>query len=192
METMNFFNNIGKLNNKWFTSDSMPSGIIVIDSLMKNVMKHCYLHHIERLMYMGAFFLMAGINPKEVFKWFISICSIDSYHWVMYGNVYCMSQFSTGPLLMTKPYFSSSNYISKMSNYSKQKNVYPKVMIKDVGYEWFEIWDALYYNFIDEHRKYLSKNYSLASHVKFWMNKSKSERDRITSIAKKYKNNYFS
>ena len=44
---------------------------------------------------------------------------IDSYDWVMVPNVYGMSQFADGGLMSTKPYISSSNYIMKMSDYSK-------------------------------------------------------------------------
>ena len=33
--------------------------------------------------------------------------TIDAYDWVMIGNVYCMSQYADGGLMMNKPYFSS-------------------------------------------------------------------------------------
>ena len=83
-----------------------------------------------------------------------------------------MSQFSTGPLIMTRPYFSSSNYIIKMSNYKKG--------------EWCIILDALYYNFINKNKKYLSTNYSTAKQVVFWNKKTKDDKEKILRIAKKY------
>ncbi len=39
--------------------------------------------------------------------------SLDSYDWVMINNVYSMGLYSDGGLSTTKPYISSSNYISK-------------------------------------------------------------------------------
>ena len=69
---------------------------------------------------------------------------IDSYDWVMVPNVYGMSQFADGGLMSTKPYISSSNYILKMSNYKKDK--------------WCEIWDGLFWNFMDNHRDFFIKN----------------------------------
>lgn len=44
---------------------------------------------------------------------------IDAYYWVMVTNIYGMSQFSDGDVMTTKPYISGSNYILKMSDYSK-------------------------------------------------------------------------
>ncbi len=67
--------------------------------------------------------------------------TVDSYEWVMIPNIYGMLYFTN--IMMTKPYFSSSNYILKMSNYKKE--------------EWCEIWDSLYYMFINKHKKFLGK-----------------------------------
>ena len=64
-----------------------------------------------------------------------------------------MSQFSDGGIMMSRPYFASSNYILKMSNYKKG--------------EWCKILDNLYYNFINKHKNYLKRNYSTAIQVKF-------------------------
>ena len=44
---------------------------------------------------------------------------IDSSDWVMIPNVYGMATYSDGGLMSTKPYTCGSNYILKMSNYSK-------------------------------------------------------------------------
>ena len=77
----------------------------------------------------------------------MEIISIDAYEWVMEPNVYGMSQHSVGQLMMNRPYFSSSNYIFKMSNYKKSdENI--KIKLGEDEYTWYEIWDALYYNFI--------------------------------------------
>jgi deoxyribodipyrimidine photolyase-related protein len=108
----------------------------------------------------------------------------------MSGNVYAMGQYSTGPLLMTRPYFSSSNYINKMSTYSTRKEEYPKIKLGNEEYEWFEVWDALYYNFIKNNKTEFSKNYATARSVSHWKKKSKTEQDRLVKIAKEYLEKY--
>jgi deoxyribodipyrimidine photolyase-related protein len=136
-----------------------------IDAIIKNIVKYSYAHHIERLMYLGNWFLINKIDPKEVYNIFMQ-WSIDSYDWVMIGNVFGMSQFASNTM-MTKPYFSSSNYILKMSDFKKG--------------EWCIKWDAQYYNFINTHIKLLEKNYGTAIQVKHWKNKTKKEKDEILS-----------
>jgi deoxyribodipyrimidine photolyase-related protein len=71
---------------------------------------------------------------------------IDAYDWVMVPNVYGMSQFADGGLITSKPYFSGSNYIRKMSDYPKEKG------------GWQAIWDGLFWRFVQEHRQYLQHN----------------------------------
>jgi deoxyribodipyrimidine photolyase-related protein len=69
---------------------------------------------------------------------------IDAYDWVMVPNVYGMSQYSDGGSMTTKPYISSSNYILSMSHYAKG--------------EWCDVWDGLYWGFIEKHRDEFAKN----------------------------------
>lgn len=111
--------------------------------MIKKVLNTAYSHHIERLMIMGNFMLLCEISPHEVYKWFMEMY-IDAFEWVMVPNVYGMSQFADGGLIMTKPYISSSNYIKKMSNFPSG--------------DWCEVWDALYWRFIYKHREYFEAN----------------------------------
>lgn len=163
----NYFDHHNKLSKSWYTGDTgMPN----IDYCIKKLYKYGYLHHIERLMHVGNFMLLTEINPEEVYKWFM-MC-IDAYPWVMAPNVYGMSQYSSGKLMMTRPYFSSSNYIKNMSNFRDNKA--------------FDIWNALYYNFVDNNKKTFALNYSTANSVKLWLKKSSSEKADIKKISKKY------
>jgi deoxyribodipyrimidine photolyase-related protein len=182
MISMNHFGHNRKIGNEWYVGET---DIKPIDDLIKKVLKYGYAHHIERLMYLGNFMLLSEFKPADVFKWFM-VLFIDSYQWVMEGNVYAMSQYSTGPLLMTRPYFSSSNYIDLMSSYTRKSNVYPKIKLKDKEYEWYEIWDALYYNFIKNNKNEFSKNYSTATAVAVWNKKNKTEQIRLIKLAKSY------
>jgi len=99
--------------------------------------------------------------------------TIDAYDWVMVPNIFCMSQYASD-IMMTRPYINSSNYILKMSNFKRG--------------EWCKIWDAIYYSFINKHKKLLSKNYATAMQVKHWDNKSEKDQKELLEIAQKFKN----
>ena len=139
LEKTNYFNCRNKLNIKWYTGQL---GIAPIDDCIKKAFDSGYLHHIERLMLMGNYMLLNEIHSKHVFKWFMEF-SIDSYDWVMYQNVYDMVCFNTGGVTMRKPYITSSNYVIKMSDYSKSN--------------WSDIWDEKYKLFLKKHKEKLWK-----------------------------------
>ena len=141
-------------SNFWQFSNKMPSqfydgttGIEPIDNTINKVLNHSYCHHIERLMLIGNFMLLLRIHPNEVYKWFMELF-IDAYDWVMVPNVYAMSQYSDGGLITTKPYISASSYVKKMSNYKKG--------------DWCDIWDALYWCFIDDYKEVFKNNYRMS------------------------------
>lgn len=150
-----------------------------IDSIIKNIVKYSYAHHIERLMYLGNWFLINQINPKEVHRIFME-WTIDAYDWVMVPNIMGMSQFADGGMMMTRLYFSSSNYIDKMSNFKREKNE-----------EWWKIWDAIYYSFINKHYDFLKKNYATSRQTIHWKNKSNTEKEELLKIASGYQKKFF-
>lgn len=138
--TTNFWEHTRKIPSSFYEG---TTGIAPIDTTIKKILKTGYAHHIERLMVLGNFMLLCEFDPDEVYQWFMELF-IDAYDWVMVPNVYGMSLFADGGLFATKPYISSSNYIKKMSNYPNG--------------DWQEIWDALFWRFMDKHRSFLSKN----------------------------------
>jgi len=182
----NFLDHTNKLNKIWYSGET---NIPPVDNVIKKALKISYGHHIERLMIIGNFMLLMMINPKQVYKWFLEVISIDAYEWVMEPNVYGMSQHSVGQLMMNRPYYSSSNYIFKMSNY-KKSDKFDKIELGDEEYDWYEIWDALYYNFINHHKKYLKSIYATANSVSLLNKKSEKEQKRLYHIAKLYIDRY--
>ena len=165
-----------RTTNFWKFDRSMPSsfydgttGIPPIDVTIKKLLKNAYLHHIERLMIMGNFLFLLKINPNHVYRWFMEL-HIDAYDWVMVPNVYGMSQFSDGGLMSTKPYISGSNYILKMSDYKKG--------------DWCAIWDALYWNFINENRDFFRKNPRTSMMINMYDKKSKEVKTNYIKIEK--------
>lgn len=138
--TRNYWNFTRRIPQSFYDG---TTGIYPIDQTIKKILKTGYCHHIERLMVLGNFMMLCEIDPDEVYKWFMELF-IDSYDWVMVPNVYGMSQFADGGLMATKPYISGSNYLMKMSNYKKG--------------EWQEVWDGLFWRFLDTHRDFFKQN----------------------------------
>ena len=129
-------------------------------------------------MYLGNWLLINQVHPKEVHRIFME-WTIDAYDWVMVPNIMGMSQYSDGGMMMTRIYFSSSNYIDKMSTFKRKKNE-----------EWWQIWDAIYYSFISKHYDLLKNNYATSRQTLHWKNKSTKEKDELLAIAKKYQIEY--
>ncbi|MEZ4782428.1 MAG: FAD-binding domain-containing protein, partial [Flavobacteriaceae bacterium] len=138
--TKNFWNFTRTLPKSFYNG---TTGIEPVDTTIKNILKTGYVHHIERLMILGNFMVLCEIHPDDVYKWFMELF-IDAYDWVMVPNVYGMSLYADGGLMSTKPYISSSNYIMKMSNYKKGS--------------WQDIWDGLFWMFMDKHRDFFITN----------------------------------
>ena len=138
--TYNYWNFKRKIPTSFYTAET---GITPVDEVIKQVLKTGYCHHIERLMVLGNFMLLCEFHPDEVYKWFMELF-IDAYDWVMVPNVYGMSQFADGGCFATKPYISGSNYLKKMSNFSKGP--------------WQEIWDGLFWRFMHVYQDQFNKN----------------------------------
>jgi deoxyribodipyrimidine photolyase-related protein len=144
------------------------TGIEPLDDTIRKVRESGYCHHIERLMIAGNFMLLNEYDPNEVYRWFMEMF-IDSYDWVMVPNVYGMSQFADGGLMATKPYISGSNYVMKMSNHNKGP--------------WQEVWDSLFWRFIDHHRLFFQANPRLNMMVRTLDKMPEEKVKRIRSFA---------
>ena len=155
--TKNFWNFTRPIPESFWSG---TTGIEPVDATIKKVLDTGYCHHIERLMVLGNFMLLCEFDPNEVYHWFMELF-IDAYDWVMVPNVYGMSQFADGGIMSTKPYISGSNYIMKMSDYSKGP--------------WQKVWDGLFWRFIHVHRVFFSKNPRLSMLVKSF-DKMKAEK----------------
>ena len=149
-QNLNFFENQEKLPDFFWTGRTKM-----------NCMKHsigqslnlAYAHHIQRLMIIGNFCLLAGINPDEVDEWYLGIY-IDAIEWVEITNTRGMSQYADGGIVGSKPYVASANYIDKMSDYCGSC-FYDKN--KKVGHKSCPF-NSLYWHFYERNREKLQRN----------------------------------
>jgi deoxyribodipyrimidine photolyase-related protein len=86
--------------------------------VIRRVLRNGYCHHIERLMILCNFALLAGIQPRAVNDWFLE-SYVDAYEWVVTPNVIGMGLHADGGRTATKPYLASAAYIDKMSDYCR-------------------------------------------------------------------------
>ena len=101
-----------------FFWDADQTDMNCLHQTLKQTEELAYAHHIQRLMILSNFALIAGFSPQEVESWFHA-AFIDAYDWVMQTNVIGMGLFADGGVLASKPYAASANYIHKMSDYCR-------------------------------------------------------------------------
>jgi deoxyribodipyrimidine photolyase-related protein len=112
-----------------------------------------HAHHIQRLMVIGNFALLAGLNPQAVHRWYLGVY-IDAFEWVELPNTLGMSQWADGGLIATKPYVSSAAYIHRMSDsctgchYRRQDKLGEQACP----------FNALYWDFFARHQATFSRN----------------------------------
>lgn len=112
-----------------------------------------HAHHIQRLMVIGNFALLAGLDPKALHQWYLGVY-IDAFEWVELPNTLGMSQRADGGLIATKPYVSSGAYINRMSDYCKGCAYQHKEKLGERACPF----NALYWDFFARHEPALGKN----------------------------------
>lgn len=137
-----------------------------------------YAHHIQRLMVIGNFALLAGLAPEAVHRWYLGVY-IDAVEWVELPNTLGMSQFADGGLLATKPYVASAAYIDRMSDYCKGCYYDKKARTGPRACPF----NALYWQFFVQHRDKLIRNPRLSLVYRNLDRFSESERQAISQQA---------
>ena len=117
------------------------------------VRDHAYNHHIQRLMVLGNFAMLIGVEPAQVEEWYLVVYA-DAYEWVELPNVHGMSQFADGGLLGSKPYAGGGAYIDRMSDHCGKCRYDVKAKIGPDACPF----NALYWDFLARHRETLKGN----------------------------------
>lgn len=145
-----------------------------LHQVIDQVRRTGYAHHIQRLMILSNFALIAGYSPQQVEDWFHA-AFIDAYDWVMQTNVIGMGLFADGGLLASKPYASSANYVNKMSDYCQGCRYNPKARTGEDACPF----NFFYWNFLHCHRDKLQHQGRMSFILK---NLDKMSTDEIEAI----------
>lgn len=159
------------------------TGLNCLNHVITRGLDSGYAHHIERLMVVANFCLLAGIDPQEVNNWFLSVF-IDAYEWVMLPNVFGMGLYADGGKISTKPYIASANYIHKMSDYCVNCSY---TRTKRIG-EKACPFNFLYWNFILENEEKLRSNPRMGTSLLGLRHLDQAERHQIRQQTREYLN----
>jgi deoxyribodipyrimidine photolyase-related protein len=154
------------------------SGMACMDTVLGELATRGYAHHIQRLMVLANYGLIAGLDPQAYTAWFHRQF-IDGYDWVMQTNVLGMGLFADGGLLASKPYAASGSYINRMSTYCKGCRYNPK---QRTGPEACPF-NALYWDFLQRHAASLGRNPRMALMIRQLQKIPTEELEAIRSTA---------
>ena len=163
----------------WHSSQTQMN---CLSQILSQVERTGYAHHIQRLMVLSNFALIAGVSPQEINHWFQS-AFIDAYEWVMIPNVIGMGQFADGGILASKPYASSANYINKMSDYCGNCVYNPRQRTGDKACPF----NFLYWNFLARHQDRLKSQGRMNLVLANLKRISTEELDKIQAQASSWK-----
>lgn len=144
-------------------------------------LEHAYAHHIQRLMVIGNFCLITGIDPDEVDDWYLGVY-IDAIQWVELPNTRGMSQFADGGLLASKAYAGSGQYISRMSDYCQECHYRVKQKTGPRSCPF----NSLYWGFMLRHRERFELNPRVAMLYRNWDRQSEESRAAVLDQARIY------
>ncbi|MCB1742675.1 MAG: cryptochrome/photolyase family protein [Gammaproteobacteria bacterium] len=149
---------------------------------MRTVLEHAYAHHIQRLMVLGQYALLLGVNPYQLHEWHMAMYA-DAIDWVSLPNVLGMSQYADGGLVGSKPYCASGNYVNRMSDYCAGCRFDPKQATGDRACPL----TTLYWDFLSRNRNRLRNNPRMSFQFKNLDRKSDAERREIRGAADRLK-----
>lgn len=150
---------------------------------IKETKENAYAHHIQRLMIIGNFSLIAGLSPDEVNNWYMLVYA-DAYQWVELPNVTGMILYADGGLLASKPYAASGAYINKMSDYCKKC----KYSVTKKNGPQACPFNYLYWDFLIRNESQLSKNPRLRLSYKTISNMSEEKISAIKEDSSRFVN----
>jgi deoxyribodipyrimidine photolyase-related protein len=138
------------------------------------VVEHGYTHHISRLMVIGLFGLLYGVDPQQMNAWHEAMY-VDAWEWVSAPNMIGMALYADGGTVGTKPYTASGKYINRMSSYCSHCRYDPDEATGEDACPF----TSLYWNFLDRHQEAFSGNRRMNFQLANVRRKEEAELDAI-------------
>jgi len=156
----------------WFWTGDTPMRCLQV--ALRQTLDLGYAHHIQRLMVIGNFALLAGLDVREVCDWYLAVY-VDAFEWVELPNTLGMALHADGGIMASKPYAASGKYIQRQGNHCANCAYRPDRTSGNGACPY----NALYWRFIDRHRERLADNPRMALPLNNWRRKPASEREAI-------------
>ena len=167
----NFLNATRNLPEFFWTGETRMN---CLSQCINDTKHNAYAHHIQRLMVLGNFALLAGLHPDDVNEWYLIVYA-DAYEWVELPNVTGMILFADGGELASKPYAASGSYINKMSNYCQHCHY----SVKEKTGAQACPFNYLYWDFLSRNNEKLGGNQRLAMPYRTWAKMSDEKHQAV-------------
>lgn len=175
---LNHFGHSRPLPDWFWTGDTE---LRCLSEVIGQTLRYGYAHHIQRLMVLGNFAVLAELDPRAVDAWFLAVY-VDAVEWVQLPNTTGMALFADGGIVGSKPYIASGAYTSRMSNYCQGCRFDPKLRSGDRACPI----TRLYWRFLDRHREALSRNPRMAQVIRNLDRWDGETREAIIASAEAY------
>ncbi len=160
----------------WFWSGD--TDMRCLSQALRQTLELGYGHHIQRLMVIGNFALLAGLDVEEVCDWYLAVY-VDAFEWVELPNTLGMALHADGGLMASKPYAASGKYIQKQGNHCSNCRYSPAKMTGDGACPY----NALYWRFIDRHFAALEGNGRMGLVLNNWKKRAEADKTAILQWA---------
>ncbi len=137
-----------------------------------------YGHHIQRLMVIGNFALLAGLDVEAVCDWYLAVY-VDAFEWVELPNTLGMALHADGGVMASKPYAASGKYIQKQGNHCAECRYSPAQATGEGACPY----NSLYWHFIDRHLGKLEGNGRMGLVLNNWKKRSDGDKTAILKWA---------
>jgi deoxyribodipyrimidine photolyase-related protein len=152
-----------------------------LKSVVEQSKQKAYAHHIQRLMVVGNFALLMGVEPRALVEWYRKMY-IDAVEWSALPNIVGVALYADGGSFGSKPTAASAHYISKMSDYCH--GCYYKAR-KRLGEKACPL-NYLYWNFVATQQNQLRKNPRMQNAIQMYRLKPQPERDLIEKSSREF------
>jgi deoxyribodipyrimidine photolyase-related protein len=156
----------------WFWSGD--TDMRCLQSALRQTLDLGYAHHIQRLMVIGNFALLAGLDVEQVCEWYLAVY-VDAFEWVELPNTLGMALHADGGFMASKPYAASGRYIQRQGNHCRRCRYDPAKVTGEGACPY----NSLYWHFLHRHLETLEDNPRMGPTLANWRRKLATDREAI-------------
>ncbi len=160
----------------WFWTGN--TDLRCLQMALRQTLELGYAHHIQRLMVIGNFALLSGLNVQQVCDWYLAVY-VDAFEWVELPNTLGMALHADGGFMASKPYAASGKYLQRQGNHCASCRYTPSTITGPGACPF----NSLYWHFLHRNADQFDANARLALAMKNWQRKSKVDQEAIIKWA---------